>query len=68
MGYLVPMQDCLACLRETIVGDSPAWLLEFKICEPDQLVFHLREPQASQLVAFRGNGFDRRGLYTLLSK
>lgn len=52
MGYQVPMQGCTACHRPTIIGSAPTQLSEFKIREPDWLVFHLRDPQASLLVPF----------------
>jgi quinol-cytochrome oxidoreductase complex cytochrome b subunit len=52
MGYQVPMQGCTACHRSTIVGGAPTRLSEFKIRDPDWLVFHLRDPQGSLLVPF----------------
>ena len=52
IGYQVPMRGCSACHRPTIVGGAPTRLSEFKIRDPDWLVFHLRDPQASLLVPF----------------
>lgn len=52
MGYQVPMQGCTACHRSTIVGGAPSQLSEFKIRDPDWLVFHLRDPQGSLMVPF----------------
>ncbi len=52
IGYQVPMQGCSACHRPTIVGGAPTQLSEFRIRDPDWLVFHFRDPQASLLVPF----------------
>jgi quinol-cytochrome oxidoreductase complex cytochrome b subunit len=52
MGYQVPLQGCSSCHRPTIVGDAPIKLSEFKIRDPDWLVFHLKDPQGSLLVPF----------------
>jgi len=52
MGYQVPLQGCSACHRPTIVGDAPIKLSEFKIRDPDWLVFHLKDPPGSLLVPF----------------
>jgi quinol-cytochrome oxidoreductase complex cytochrome b subunit len=52
VGHRVPMQGCAACHRPTIVGGAPSRLSEFKIRDPDWLVFHLRDPQGSLLVPF----------------
>jgi ubiquinol-cytochrome c reductase cytochrome b subunit len=52
MGYQVPLQGCTACHRPTILGGAPTQLSEFKIRDPEWLVFHLKEPQGSLLVPF----------------
>lgn len=52
MGSKVPLQGCTACHRSTIVGGAPTQLYEFKIRDPDWLVFHLRDPEGSLLVPF----------------
>lgn len=60
MGYRVPLQGCNACHRPTIVGGAPAQLSEFKIRDPDWLVFHLQNPQESLLVPFSAPRKARR--------
>lgn len=52
VGYQAPLQGCSACHRPTIVGGAPTQLSEFKIRDPDWLVFHLRDPEGSLLVPF----------------
>jgi quinol-cytochrome oxidoreductase complex cytochrome b subunit len=52
MGYAIPMQGCAACHREEILGGAPTSLSEFKIHDPDWLVFHLREPEISILTPY----------------
>jgi quinol-cytochrome oxidoreductase complex cytochrome b subunit len=49
MGYQVPSQGCTACHQPGILGGAPTTLSEFKIRDPDWLVFHLREPEESIL-------------------
>jgi ubiquinol-cytochrome c reductase cytochrome b subunit len=49
MGYQVPSQGCVACHQPGILGGAPTTLSEFKIRDPDWLVFHLREPEESIL-------------------
>jgi quinol-cytochrome oxidoreductase complex cytochrome b subunit len=48
-GYQVPSQGCTACHRPGILGGAPTALSEFRIRDPDWLVFHLREPEESIL-------------------
>ena len=49
MGYQIPSQGCTACHRPGILGGAPTTLSEFKIRDPDWLIFHLREPEESIL-------------------
>lgn len=49
MGYQIPSQGCTACHQPGILGGAPTTLSEFKIRDPDWLVFHLREPEESIL-------------------
>ncbi|MFQ5611876.1 MAG: cytochrome b N-terminal domain-containing protein [Anaerolineae bacterium] len=60
MGYQVPLQGCTACHRSTIIGGAPTQLSEFKIRDPDWLVFHLRDPRGSLLVPFSWAGPGQR--------
>lgn len=49
MGATIPMQGCTACHQQGILGGAPISLSEFKLRDPDWLVFHLREPELSIL-------------------
>ena len=49
MGYQIPSQGCTACHQPGILGGAPTTLSEFKIRDPDWLIFHLREPEISIL-------------------
>lgn len=49
IGATVPSQGCTACHRAGILGGAPAMLTEFRIRDPDWLMFHLREPEISIL-------------------
>jgi quinol-cytochrome oxidoreductase complex cytochrome b subunit len=47
MGYQIPIQGCNACHRESILGEAPQDLSEFKIRNPDWLIHHLKDPLQS---------------------
>lgn len=49
IGATVPSQGCTACHRPGILGGAPTMLSEFRIRDPDWLIFHLREPEVSIL-------------------
>ncbi|MFQ5942422.1 MAG: cytochrome b N-terminal domain-containing protein [Anaerolineales bacterium] len=49
LGYQIPSQGCTACHQPGILGGAPTTLSEFKIRDPDWLIFHLREPEESIL-------------------
>lgn len=47
LGAQVPLQGCSACHREGMLGGAPTDITEFKLHDPDWLIFHLKHPQES---------------------
>ncbi len=52
MGATIPLQGCTACHRPGILGGAPVERSEFRIQEPEWIVFHLKDPEGSLFIPF----------------